>query len=216
MHVCRFFQTRTHTRCRMWDKVHRYAGEADGEARLVAGRTDPEGVWQYGRLEFRDRGFFVGLSIRSFTIGLGRRGAQVACRQFGFASGAEAIISTTSALPGPAGVTDIVSSIVCNGTEETLGDCGVFRETADNFCFGGEDSCNVALVCSNPTGVPLSCPVSVHLSIPRLYRHRQQLHCPAQLCACLAQCGGYDTSCTALGVALMCSVATADSFYTGR
>ena len=100
----------------------------------------------------------------------GQRGAQVACRQFGFASGAEAIISTTSALPGPAGVTDIVSSIVCNGTEETLGDCGVFRETADNFCFGGEDSCNVALVCSNPTGVPLSCPVSVHLSIPRLYR----------------------------------------------
>ena len=28
----------------------RHAGEADGEVRLVAGRTDPEGVWQYGRV----------------------------------------------------------------------------------------------------------------------------------------------------------------------
>ena len=119
------------------------------------GGADPGGAWQFGRLEFRDSGFFVGLNPRSFTIGLGRRGAQVACRQLGFASGAEAIISTTSALPGPAGVTDIVSSIVCQGTEETLSDCGVFRENAGSFCFAGEDSCNAALVCSTPSGVPL-------------------------------------------------------------
>ena len=132
----------------------RHAGEADGEVRLVAGRTDPEGVWQYGRLEFRDRGVFVNLTPRSFTVGLGRSGAQVACRQLGFASGAEAIISTTSALPGPAGVTDAVSSIVCNGTEDTLGDCIVVRRVDFISCAGGRDNCNAALVCASPTGKP--------------------------------------------------------------
>ena len=78
----------------------------------------------------------------------------MACRQLGFASGAEAIISTTSALPGPAGVTDAVSSIVCNGTEDTLGDCIVVRRVDFISCAGGRDNCNVALVCAIPTGKP--------------------------------------------------------------
>lgn len=59
--------------------VHVYAGALDGEARLVGGRADTGGAWEYGRLEFRDRGFFAGLQEVAFGGTLGRRGAQVAC-----------------------------------------------------------------------------------------------------------------------------------------
>ena len=110
-------------------------------------------MWEYGRLEFRDRGVFVRLQDVIFTDSLGRRGAQVACRQLGYAAGAEVITGDNSALPGPAGATRAVSSIVCEGDEEQLGDCEVFRESAFSFC-STADACNVALVCSNPSGAP--------------------------------------------------------------
>ena len=127
------------------------AGALDGEARLVGGRADPSGAWEYGRLEFRDRGVFVRLRDPAFGESLGRRGALVACRQLGYAAGAEVITGDNSALPGPAGATFAVSEILCDGDEEQLRDCEVFRQSADSFC-SSSDACNVALLCSNPSG----------------------------------------------------------------
>lgn len=134
----------------------------------MGGRADPGGAWQYGRLELRDRGVFVGLQDLVFTQSLGRRGAQVACRQLGFRAGAEVIVGDNSALPGPAGVTDGVSAVLCQGSEQQLGDCEVFRQSALAFC-SAEDACNVALVCSNPASTILC--LNAYVS-PSQRRHR--------------------------------------------
>lgn len=131
------------------------AGALDGEVRLVGGRTDAGGAWQFGRLELRDRGFFVGLQDLQHTQVLGRRGVQVACQQLGFAAGAEVRRSGKSALPGPAGVVAGVSAVLCRGGEERLGDCDIFRDFVEPVCDAAEE-CAVALLCATPSGATLA------------------------------------------------------------
>ena len=75
----------------------------------------------------------------------------MACRQLGFASGAEVVDGMLSALPGPAGVTDGVSGILYGGGEQSISQCEIFREYAEPVCDIASE-CNVALLCSNPSG----------------------------------------------------------------
>ena len=135
------------------------AGARDGELRLVGGRRDPEGAWEYGRIEFRYAGFLLGLQdtdILGFDLQvLGRRGALVACRELGYSVGVEAVAGRRSALSGPAGVSEVVSRIFCQGSEDRLQDCEVFGRVEEYnlepLCEDRGD-CNAALICSNPSG----------------------------------------------------------------
>ena len=140
------------------------AGERDGEVRLVGGRRGADGGWEYGRVEFRYGGFPLGLQVMDVAgldfRPLGRRGALVACRDLGYTAGVEAVVDSRSALPGPAGLTDFVSRIFCQGSEERLLDCQVFGEAdyvPEPVCFDREE-CNTALICASPSGVPCGGP----------------------------------------------------------
>jgi len=140
-------------------RIQANAGERDGEVRLVGGRRSADGGWEYGRVEFRYGGIPLGLQVMDvFGIDfrpLGRRGALVACRDLGYTAGVEAIAGPRSALPGPAGLTDFVSRILCQGSEERLLECQVFGESdyvPDPLCFDREE-CNTALICTSPSGV---------------------------------------------------------------
>ena len=91
------------------------AGTNRGAARLTGGRSDPGGAWAYGRLEVFDGDFFSGLSDSAFDQELGRRGGEVACRSLGFATGAQLLAGSSSALPGADGTVDTVGRILCAG-----------------------------------------------------------------------------------------------------
>ena len=124
----------------------------------MGGRRAADGSWEYGRVEFRYGGFPLGLQVvevlsQDFRP-LGRRGALVACRDLGYTAGVEAVAGPRSALPGPAGMTDFVSKILCLGGEERLLDCNVTGEpdyVPGPFCSDRED-CNTALICTTPSG----------------------------------------------------------------
>ena len=129
-----------------------------GESRLTGGRSDPDGAWAYGRLEVFDGSFFSSISETQFSEELGRRGAQVACRSLGFASGAQILSSTLSALPGEAGEVNTLGIIACLGDEANLGECEFQSDYSTDYGSSLEDGA-VALVCSNPSGAapPSTC-----------------------------------------------------------
>ena len=144
-----------------------FTGVATGTARLTGGRADPGGAWAYGRLEVFDRFGYISIisssSLFGTASGLGRNAAAVACRSLGFEAGAEITAGSTSALPGPTGDIQPITSITCVGDEATLGDCdissGYFRD------YGDTDGNTVAVLCSTPSG---ACPPMTAL---RLARH---------------------------------------------
>ena len=123
--------------------------------RLVAGEADPGGAWAYGRLEVFDGLTFVTVSDTRGRQELGRRGAQVACRTLGFATGGQALAGAQSALPllKGAGRDGAVGAILCEGDEQVLADCPVdgYEYEYDNYARFLEDKA-VALVCYNPSG----------------------------------------------------------------
>lgn len=78
-------------------------------------------------------------------------GSQVACRSLGYSTGVQIIVGRTSALPGPAGVTDSVLGYACRGDEASLEDCEVevTRITAYFADAEYDDGSAVAIICSN-------------------------------------------------------------------
>lgn len=124
-----------------------------GTARLVGGSADADGAWAYGRLEVFDGSFFSSVKD-SGSLGVGRRGAQVACRSLGFAAGAQIVSGEFSALPGDTAAVDTVSRISCHGDEPTLAACEIIQSSDYGFDYGSEDA-TVALICSNPSGAPI-------------------------------------------------------------
>ena len=88
-------------------------------------------------------------------MSLGRRGAQVACRSLGFATGAQLFAGKSSPLPAPLTAPWLITGIVCDGSETTLADCDI-RIREDDFVVDyGIDvfSRSVALICTIPSGV---------------------------------------------------------------
>ena len=135
-------------------------GSRDGALQLTGGRADPNGRWEYGRIEFQTQGFFRGLQDLNFLGGtndqvLGRRGAQAACQELGHTAGVEVIAGVRSALPGPAGTAGGVRSIVCLEGEERLSECSIFfddfGDSPRRGC-GNRDDCNAAVLCATPEG----------------------------------------------------------------
>ena len=130
------------------------------DARLVGGRADPQGQWEYGRLEVLINGVWIPLDDQTTADNLGRRGVQVACRTLGYATGAQLLAGADSALPtlSTEGITRI--QIECGGGEDTLTDCEVF-DRRDDFSYfnpgnAGQIVDDIALVCTNPSGAARS------------------------------------------------------------
>ena len=134
------------------------AVEGNGQARLVGGGADAGGAWEYGILEVLLSGFYSDLEngINRF----GRRGAQVACRSLGFATGAQLLAGQSSPLPTPATSLTLISDITCDGSETSLADCNFRTLTSEpNIDYGFDVDVNiqsVALLCTTPSGALLT------------------------------------------------------------
>lgn len=131
----------------------RHADDDTGDVRLVGGNAEPGGAWEYGRIEVLVNGFWSIIDEGRFGgEDLGRRGALVACRQLGYATGAQLLAGRTSALPvadpPPVGI----RSVSCDGTEDMLTDCEI-EFSMDGYGYDYSSGVGaVALVCSNPSG----------------------------------------------------------------
>ena len=132
------------------------AGPPVREARLVGGSADPGGTWEYGRLELFNGFFFTGFSETDAASQLGRTGVQVACRSFGFATGAQMLSGRGSGLRGDDIRRDSIDEIICSGDEYSLTDCMIDEDRYHGSSrFFGENSGDnsVAIICSNPSGI---------------------------------------------------------------
>lgn len=135
-------------------RVYLIAGRQDGQVRMMDGRSDPGGAWQYGRLEVIIKGVWSTIVDRRLRReSLGRRGAQVACRALGFATGGQLIVGESSPFPAPGTATSLDGDASCNGSEMRLTDCDLsFREDDGNDYGAGVLAGTVALLCTTPSG----------------------------------------------------------------
>lgn len=101
------------------------AGEDNGLARLVDGRVDTGGRWEYSRLEVNIDGVWTIIGQRTLPEDLGRRGVQVACRSLGYATGAQLLVGDSSPFPGHPGSSRLTTGIDCSGAESSLGECAI-------------------------------------------------------------------------------------------
>lgn len=136
--------------------------------RLVGGRVDPGGFWEYGRLQVFQGSSFVGVSnfiSSNFLSSLvfGRREAQVACRSLGYGSGAVLLSGALSGLPGDDSTLYEIEAINCGGLEDTLSDCTTASEYlatdyrgsdyGDSYVYDyGIRGSPVALLCTTSSG----------------------------------------------------------------
>lgn len=119
---------------------------------------DPQGRWEYGRLELLINGFWVPLDDQTLFDNVGRRGAELACKTLGYATGAQLLAGSASALPSFSTERPARRSLGCGGTEDIIADCDVYYVDVYSYQYGfGQQVDDVALVCTNPSGpVPLS------------------------------------------------------------
>lgn len=137
------------------------AEELEGSVRLIGGATDPAGAWAYGRPQFFHSGAFSTL-IQRFFFPLPRSSAQVACRSLGFSSGGGIISAhggnSATAIPDELAVPDetkFVDFVRCVGDEASVAECDVgVNPEALNSCALFGNRCDVAVVCSTPSGLP--------------------------------------------------------------
>ena len=131
------------------------AGQPDGQARLVGGSADAGGTWEYGRLEVLIEG------VWSIILegDLGRRGAQVACRSLGYATGAQLLVGSISPFPAVESGPNLISSIICEGSEDSLSDCSITLDNEDhrNLFVGESVPEAVAIICTTPSGASTEC-----------------------------------------------------------
>ena len=115
--------------------MHVNVAEREGDIRLADSRADPEGQWEYGRLEVIRQGVWT--NIRALGT---PESASLACQAFGYEGGAPLQLS-----PGTLGANIPTgrSSIACNDTDVSLSDCPGARP--GRFC--SED--HTVLACTN-------------------------------------------------------------------
>lgn len=134
-----------------------HAGQPDGEARLLGGSAGARDSWEYGRLDVLVDG--VWSIIDEFVTDLGRRGAQDACRSLGYATGAQLLVGSFSPFPANASAPELIRSIICEGSEDSLSDCSITTDYEDyRYPVVGESvPGTVALICATPSGVSSYC-----------------------------------------------------------
>ena len=123
----------------------------------MGGRSDPQGRWEYGRLEVLANGVWIPLDDQSSFDNFGRRGAQVACQTLGYVTGAQLLAGADSVLPSLSSNDSAGIIIVCGGGEDTLADCTVLDLGLDFFIYfnpgnAGQIVDDIALLCTNPSG----------------------------------------------------------------
>ena len=123
--------------------------------RLVGGNVDPGQLWLYGMVEVVVNGEWSIVNERGAGGEvLGRRGAQVACRSLGYATGAQLVIGDSSPFPATMGAPDFIRRITCDGSEEDLASCDIdVRDYApydyrQDLVLGA-----AALICTTPSGM---------------------------------------------------------------
>ena len=138
---------------RATSKRRLHVAEGNGRARLVGGSADADGAWEYGIIEVLVGGVY---SVIDGPRSFGRRGAQVACRSLGFATGAQLIVGRSSPLPAPLTSPTLIDSITCDGSEASLADCDIRTRESESFYDYGFDVNiqSVALLCTTPSGAP--------------------------------------------------------------
>ena len=128
--------------------------EGIGQARLIGGRAGTGSAWAYGILEVLANGIYsvIDNDLRSF----GRRGAQVACRSLGCATGAQLLVGRSTPLPAPLMSPRAIGEITCDGSEASLADCDIRTRESESFYDYGFDVNiqSVALLCTTPSGAP--------------------------------------------------------------
>lgn len=123
------------------------------------GSADDSGAWEYGRLEVLINSVWSILDEDFFAQDLGRRGARVACRSLGFATGAQLLVGASSPFPAPKGSIRLTNGITCDGSEVSLADCDIIIPDYDLSDYSGTSQLSaIALICSNPSGVPCTSP----------------------------------------------------------
>lgn len=93
-----------------------------------------------------------------FVQGLGRRGAQVACRSLGYSAGAQLLAGESSPFPAPGSAIQLVDQVTCDGTEESLGDCDLYMIDYNGQSTDFPASRSAALICLTPSGELLTLP----------------------------------------------------------
>ena len=127
----------------------------------MGGSADEGGAWEYGRLEVLVNSIWsvVEDSFFSPEQDFGRRGAQVACRSLGFAAGAQLLVGDSSPFPSSTSSRSLTAGITCDGSETSLADCDINIRDHDRSDYAGSVlHTAVALICSNPSGVPCCAP----------------------------------------------------------
>lgn len=116
----------------------------------------PGGTWEYGRLEIFDGNFFSIINEDQQSQEFVARAAVLACRSFGYKTGAQLLVGGTSVLPASDGVLDTVGSVFCDPSAEILEDCEL-GSTYDFYEYGSaiEGERAVTLLCFNPSGTDL-------------------------------------------------------------
>ena len=133
-------------------------GSSEGQARLVGGRADPGGAWEYGRLQVFRGSNYAGAANGVFggffsALTIGRREAHVACRSLGYETGVVLRSGALSGLPGDDNTLFDTEAIGCSGLEQSLGDCTT--DTMGTLIYDDDvrtDSGSVALLCSTTSG----------------------------------------------------------------
>lgn len=137
--------------------------EDNGRARLVDGNADPSGAWEYGLVEVLFTGVWSKLIERtSRDEALGRRGAQVACRSLGYATGAQLVIGDWLPFPATVGAPDFIRRITCDGFEEDLASCDIDVRDYAPYDYRQDLVLGAAtLICTTLSGMWLSCSASL-------------------------------------------------------
>lgn len=131
-------------------------GDRIASAQLIGGRADPGGAWEYGRLEIFDGNFFSIINENFANEEIGRRAAAVACRGFGYDTGAQLLVNSYSVLPDTEGDLDTVGRVLCEPDAASLEDCslgdpGYIEDVyEEGIVVEGEKA--VALLCFSPSG----------------------------------------------------------------
>ena len=126
----------------------------------MGGSADAGGAWEYGRLEVLINSIWSVVEDELSVQDFGHRGAQVACRSLGFAAGAQLLVGQSSPFPASTGSFSLTNDITCDGSETSLADCDITIRDYEYSNYGAVQYTAVALICSNPSGLPCPAPYS--------------------------------------------------------
>lgn len=94
--------------------------------RLAGGSADPDGGWEYGRLEIVDGGAWGPILSSDQQGRFNAPEAHVACKSLGYETGSPLVVGGASPFPEPrGGIRTAFSRITCDGSEDQLSECAI-------------------------------------------------------------------------------------------